>query len=159
MTRRALSDGVYQPPVDGPLGRGVAGHRLSPHTADWMVEAWGPDRLSCLVEALKALVEVFAEPGEGAASFVEALSVDAAPDAEVLVALFEEVIYLADVLAVVPVKFDLAETEGGGVAGRIEVVPATATEPVGPVPKAVSYHDLQVVQEGGAWRCRAVVDV
>jgi SHS2 domain-containing protein len=124
-----------------------------------MVEAWGPDRLSCLVEALKALVEIFAEPAEGAESSVKALSVDAAPDAEVLVALFEEVIYLADVLAVVPVRFDLAETEAGGVTGRIEVVPAAATEPVGPVPKAVSYHDLQVVQEGGVWSCRAVVDI
>jgi SHS2 domain-containing protein len=124
-----------------------------------MVEAWGPDRLSCLVEALKALVEVFAEPAEEAVASAEALSVDAAPDAEVLVALLEEVIYMADVLAVVPVRFDLAETEAGGVTGRIEVVPAAATEPVGPVPKAVSYHDLQVVQEGGVWSCRAVVDI
>jgi SHS2 domain-containing protein len=124
-----------------------------------MIEAWGPDRLSCLVDALKALVEVFAEPTEEAVPFASPLSVDAATDAEMLVALFEEVIYLADVFAVVPVRFELAESEDGGVNGRLEVVPATATEPVGPIPKAVSYHNLEMGEEGGVWRCRVVVDV
>jgi SHS2 domain-containing protein len=132
---------------------------MAPHTADCIIEAWGPDRISCFVEALRALVEVFAEPVDSAVAHALALSVKGISDEEVLVALLEEVIYVADVFAVVPVRFNLAETEGGGVAGDIEVVPAAAVEAVGPVPKAVSYHGLQIDNEGGTWRCRVVVDV
>jgi SHS2 domain-containing protein len=136
-----------------------AGHRLAPHTADCIIEAWGPDRTTCLVEALGALVGVFAEPDDTAVPHALALSVDGTSDAEVLVALLEEVIYLVDVFAVVPVRFNLAETEDGGVAGDVEVVPAAQVEVVGPVPKAVSYHSLQIGDERGTWRCRVVVDV
>jgi len=37
------------------------GFRLAPHTADSILEAWGPDRVTCLAEAVGALVSVFAE--------------------------------------------------------------------------------------------------
>jgi SHS2 domain-containing protein len=147
-------------PANGGNGvRRAAGHRLAPHTADCVIEAWGPDRISCLVEALRALVDVFAEPTDSPVTRTLAVLANEASDSQVLVALLEEVIYVIDVFAVVPVRFDLAETESGGVAGNIGVVPADQVETVGPVPKAVSYHGLQLDNEGGTWRCRVVVDV
>ena len=139
--------------------RRTAGHRLAPHTADCIIEAWGPDRISCLVEALTALIEVFAEPTDTPVTHTLVVSVNAASDSQVLVALLEEAIYVLDVFAAVPVQFDLTESEGGGVAGDIGVVPAAQIEAVGPVPKAVSYHGLRMGDEGGTWRCRVVVDV
>jgi SHS2 domain-containing protein len=147
------------PANEGNEVRRAPGHRLAPHTADCVIEAWGPDRISCLVEALKALVEVFAEPTDTPATLTLPVLTNEASDSQVLVGLLEEVIYVLDVFAVVPVRFDLAETEGGGVAGNIGVVPADQVEAVGPVPKAVSYHGLQIDNEGGTWRCRVVVDV
>ena len=73
--------------------------------------------------------------------------------------LFEEVIYALDVFSVVPVRFHLAETEDGGIAGDMEVVPADQVGLVGPVPKAVSYHELSMASDEGGWRCRVLVDV
>jgi protein archease len=40
-----------------------SGHRLVPHTADCIIETWGPDRAACLTEALLGLLEGFAEVG------------------------------------------------------------------------------------------------
>jgi len=135
------------------------GHRLLPHTADSVIEAWGPDRPACLVEAMEALVDIFAEPGDAAVTRTLPLSAEAGPSADALVSLLEEVIYVTEVLGVVPVRFHLADTEDGGVAGDMEVVDARQVELVGPVPKAVSYHGLDMAEHDGLWRCHVLVDV
>jgi SHS2 domain-containing protein len=137
----------------------AAGHRLVPHTADCIIEAWGPDRASCVCEALLGLVESFAAPGDVAASNVLPLSADAGGAEDALVSLLEDVIYGIDVFAVVPVRFHLAETEDGGLAGDMEVVEANGVELVGPVPKAVSYHGLSIQPAEGGWTCHVLVDV
>jgi SHS2 domain-containing protein len=142
-----------------PPGPQRQGHRIGPHTADAVIEAWGPDRLSCLTEAMLGLVQLFAEPADTATTRTVPVSAEAGPATDLLVSLLEEVIYVTDVLAVVPVRFHLAETEDGGVAGDIEVVEAKQAELVGPIPKAVSYHGLEMAEHDGTWRCRAVVDV
>ena len=139
----------------------VAGHRVVPHTADCIIEAWGPDRASCITGALTALVEGFAETGE--VSVTQALPLSAGPGGaeDELVSLLEDVICSVEVLSVVPVRFHLCETEDGGLAGDMEVVPAGETNPVGPVPKGVSYHELSMAEDEaeGGWRCRVLVDV
>jgi SHS2 domain-containing protein len=141
-------------------GHGAAvGHRLVPHTADCIIEAWGADRPSCLTEALYGLVEEFAEVPDAAASRLMPLATELRGAEDALVSLFEDVIYALDVLSVVPVRFHLAETEGGGVAGDMEVVPVDQAVLVGPVPKAVSYHDLSMIRREGGWWCHVLVDV
>ncbi len=136
-----------------------AGHRLVPHTADCIIEAWGPDRASCLAEALCALVDEFAEVPDPAAPQVLPLGTGPGTDESALVSLLEDVIYALDVFAVVPVRFHLTETEGGGVAGHMEVVPVDQVVVTGPVPKAVSFHELSMETHEGMWRCRVLVDV
>ncbi len=136
-----------------------AGHRLVPHTADSIIEAWGPDRCACLTEAMTALVALFAEPADGAVARAVPVAADPGAAVDILVALLEEVIYVTDVLGVVPIRFHLVETEDGGVAGDMEVVDSRQAVLVGPVPKAVSYHDLSMTQQDGRWTCHAVVDV
>lgn len=138
----------------------TAGHRVVPHTADVIVESWGPSRTSCLEQAALGLVGVFAEIPD--ASVAEPLVVQAvAPtDDEVLVLLLEEVLYQLEVLGVVPATLALEETEGGGVAGFAHVVPVAHVEEVGAVPKAVSRHELSIgVDDAGVWRARVVIDV
>jgi SHS2 domain-containing protein len=137
----------------------VAGHRSLPHGADWGIEAWGPDRASCLVEALLALVERFARLPDAPATSALPLAAQSSSDEDLLVSLIEDVIYTVDVLSVVPVRFHLSATEGGGVAGDMEVVPAGEVEIIGPVPKGVSYHGLSMVADPAGFRCRAVIDV
>jgi SHS2 domain-containing protein len=138
---------------------GEPGHRRLPHAADCLLEAWGPDRAACLTEALLALVETFAEVDDSVTAEVLPLATSASGAEDALVSLLEEVIYVVDALGVVPVRFHLAEAEDGGLAGDMEVVPASSVVLVGPVPKAVSYHALEIASFDGGWRCRALVDV
>lgn len=137
----------------------VAGHRLAPHMADCIIEAWGPDRASCLTEALYALVEEFAEVPDPSSTRVLALGTGPSGAEDALVSLLEDVIYALEVFSVVPVRFHLAESEEGGVAGDMEVVPIGQAVLVGPVPKAVSYHDLSMAGDDAGWRCHVLVDV
>lgn len=141
--------------ADGP----GSGHRLLPHTADRIIEAWGLNRSSCLVEALSGLIESFAEVPDAPTTRLVPLAAPAGRPEDALVSLMEEVIYVMEIFAVVPVRFHLAETEGGGAAGDMEVVAASEARFVGAVPKAVSYHKLSMVPFEGGWRCRVLVDV
>ncbi len=112
-----------------------------------------------MTEALLALVETFAEVHDPASTTVLPLSASETGPQDALVSLLEEVIDVVDALGVVPVRFHLAEAEGGGLAGDMEVVSARQVGLVGPVPKAVSYHALAIAPYEGGWRCRVLVDV
>jgi SHS2 domain-containing protein len=135
------------------------GFRLAPHTADCIIEAWGPDRVTCLAEAVGALVSMFADVGDAATTMTLPVVLESAPTPDLLVGLLEEVIYTVDVFGKVPVYVHLAEAEGGGVAGDLEVVEAAEVVLIGPVPKAISWHGLEIGEDGGTWRCRVVVNV
>lgn len=146
------------PPPRRPVSR-TRGHRLLPHTADAIIEAWGPDRVTCVTEALLGLVESFARVSPDAPTRLVPLGAPEGKPADVLVTLLEGVIYWVDVDATVPVRFHLADSEKGGVSGQMEVVDAEHVEVVGPVPKAVSYHDLSIRPTAGGWRCHVLIDV
>ncbi|HET6965977.1 MAG TPA: archease [Acidimicrobiales bacterium] len=129
------------------------------HTADCIIEGWGPDRAACAMEALSGLIEAFASVPEAPSTRVLPLAASAPSPEDQLVSLLEDVIYTVEVLSVVPIRFHLAETDDGGLAGDMEVVPLDAVTPTGPAPKAVSYHDLAVQQTGQGWRCHVLIDV
>lgn len=136
------------------------GHRLRPHTADLVVEAWGPTREACIAEAVLGLVDAFAVVPGNPVSTPVPIAFDRADDPELLVAVLEEVVYTCDVLGVVPVDVLLVPTEDGGLAGTFDVVPVEATETVGSVPKAVARSELHLGPDGhGRWHCRVTIDV
>lgn len=135
------------------------GHRLVPHTADVIVEAWGPSKVSCVTEALSALVEEFAEVPEPVTASVLPLAAEPDSAEGALIALFEEVLYALDVFSVVPVRFHLFETEEGGLAGDMEVVSLDHVEVVGPEPKGVSYHGVALAPDAQGWWCHVLIDV
>lgn len=149
------------PRTSGPAAaeNAAAGHRLLPHTADCIIEAWGPDSASCVTEALTGLVESFAEVPDTPAIRLVPLAAGAGAPEDDLVSLLEDVIYALEVFSVVPVRFHLAETESGGLAGDMEVVGVDQVEIIGPAPKAVSYHGLSIGPLHGGWRCHVLIDV
>ncbi len=137
----------------------IRGHRLVPHTADCIIEAWGPDRASCAAEALSGLVGSFAQVTDPSVAEEWPLGTKASEAGDALVSLLEDVIYAVEVLGVVPVRFHLREEGQGQISGDMEVVTSDRAEVVGPVPKAVSYHDLSMAAAPAGWRCRVLVDV
>jgi len=142
------------PPSERPGDRGF---RRTSGAVDCVIEAWGPDRVACLAEAVGGLVGLFTEVPDAAATTTLPVVLESAPAPDLLVTLLEEVIATVDVFGKVPAHVHLAEAEDGGVAGDLEVVDADTLHLTGPVPKSVSWHGLEFGETGGAWRCRVVV--
>jgi SHS2 domain-containing protein len=136
-----------------------SGHRLLPHTADVIVSAWAPTLEGCLAEAVRGLVSCFADVRTTPPQRMVAFSCDPGPDSELLVELLEEAIYLIDAQDVVPVQVAVARTGGGGLVGEFAVAARSDVALAGPVPKAVTRHDLRLEREDSMWRCEVVIDV
>lgn len=144
-----------------PAGKPPAGHRLATHTADVIIEAWGPQWHACLVEAVTALVESFADVTDLASSDAPdraPFRIDARQPEDQVVALLDEVIYRLDAENVVPVRVDLDDSDAG-LEGWFGVVPVQAITQIGPAPKAVALHGLVVERDDSGWSCRVLVDV
>jgi len=135
------------------------GHRLQPHAADVIVEAWGDTVASCLEQAVLGMVEAFADVGAGAP--IEDVPVDlAARDhGELLVTLLEEVIFLVEVSGRVPVAAHLELDDSGRLVGRFGTVAVGALDLTGAPPKGVSRSGLALEGAEDAWRAHVVVDV
>ena len=144
--------------MNGPVDTGT-GHRVLPHTADVIVEAWAPTRAGCLEALVRGVVDTFADVGTVTATREIPLEVGAARDEEVVVALFDDVCYLLDADGLVVVDVALEEEEDGNFDGTFFVAPVDAVVPTGAAPKGISRSDLQFGAHGTLWRARAIVDV
>jgi SHS2 domain-containing protein len=139
-------------------GQGAAGHRWVPDGNGRVIEAWGPDAATCLTEALVALVDGFAEVNDAPTAHILPVSVGEGPE-DALTSLVEEVIDTIRTFSVVPVRFHLAETEDGGFAGDMEVVPMRNAVLKQPIPTAVSFAGLSMGTDGSQWSCHVRVDL
>jgi SHS2 domain-containing protein len=133
------------------------GYRVLPHTADTRIEAWAPARAGCLEAAVCALVSTFADVTEMEAANSIEEEFDESTDKDLLVALLEQVIYLVEVVGVVPVTVDFVDD--GRLAGSFGVVPLEAAEICGPAPKAIALSDLAFEERDNEWRCLVTIDV
>lgn len=136
---------------------GGTGHRALPHTADLIVEAWAPSRTACLAEAVRALVDTFADVSTVEATERAPVDVAAGDDADIVVGLLEEVLYVLDVHDAVPVTVSVTESADGGLRGTLGLAPLARVSQTGPAPKGIAGTTLTA--EGAGWVCRATVDV
>ncbi|MBI2168000.1 MAG: archease [Actinobacteria bacterium] len=131
------------------------GHRAAPHTADTIIEAWGPTLGECLEEAVLGLVEGFADVAGAVPSERADLDLLGPDPDDLLVELLEQVIYLLDVHGAVVVRASVAADRA-----RFDTTPLAAVEVVGPEPKAVALSGLACAPDDeGTWRARATIDV
>ena len=138
-----------------------SGHRTVPHTADLRIEAWGPTRERCLVEAVRCLVASFADATGVHPLRTDRLDLPSGPDADVLVALLDEVVYRLDAEGELVLDTEITQTSDGGFTAWLTVGDAGQAVPVGAVPKAVSLHDLRFGADPrtGVWSCAVTIDV
>ncbi|MFP4635956.1 MAG: archease [Nitriliruptoraceae bacterium] len=137
---------------------GARGHRLAPHTADIVIEAWGGSVDACLEEAATALVTSCADVrGAGWARTAEVELTGS--DEQVLVDLLEEIIYRLDTDHGIPVRIRVRR-RGRAVQVAMWLTDRHRVEVTGPAPKGVAYSQLSLAEEApGHWRCRVTVDV
>ena len=141
-------------------GRRGSGHRSVPHTADLRIEAWGPTREDCIAQALRGLVESFAEVSGTGYERVTARHVTAGSDADLLAAAVEEVIYGLDTDGEIPATVEVSRAADDGIDLMLRVVDASAVEIVGAVPKAASLSGLSCAPAAPArWSCAVTVNV
>lgn len=137
----------------------LRGHRSLPHVADLRLEAWAPTKAECMSEAVRALAESVARAGEGRPTRSVSFEVAPGDEAGQLREVLDEVVFLLDAHGLLPVAAAAAETPGGGLLVSLAVCPVAELEVVGPAPKAVTSHRLQVEHHEAGWRCQVVVDV
>jgi len=134
-------------------------HRSLPHPSELVIEAWAQTPGDCFAEAVAALVENVADPGEGAPRRWRGFRLGPGSDAELLALLLDEAIFVMDTEGLVPCRTRVDEHADGWLAGAFGVVPVSKAAIGGPAPKATSYHELGFGPASGGWLARATIDV
>jgi SHS2 domain-containing protein len=143
-----------------PAGPLTSGHRGVPHTADLGIEAWADTREECVAEAVRALVNSFAEPGARSQRRAVKRHVAGETDADLVAAAIEEVIYGLDTRGEIPVAVAAHRAADGGIDLTLHVVDLDQVEITGAVPKAATLSGLRCArEESGRWSCAVTVDV
>ena len=131
-----------------------AGHRVVEHTADVRIESWGPTRDAALTEAVTALADSYAQWRPNASRVDAVVGLEAGSDDEMLVAVLDAAVFLADARGLVAVAVRVTTR-----AATFACLPVSAVEIVGAAPKGISWNDLVCARTADGWRCAATVDV
>ncbi len=139
----------------GPESR--RGHRLFPHTADVIIEAWGSDVLTCAEEAAQALIDicVSGDPETVAGSW--ASTFDVGP-VGLVQAVLEEVVFALDTSESAPVSAHVDRSVDSGITLRLGLASPESVHFTGAAPKAIVMMDPEPAGTDLV-RCRFIVDV
>jgi SHS2 domain-containing protein len=135
------------------------GHRVLPHTADVILEAWGPDFASCCEEAVAALADVYVDAGRADTVERRQVHLGAGSEESLLLEVLEEVIFTLDTADAVPVRAEVRVADDAGLDVVLSLAERRTVTPTGSVPKAVSRSELVVDSQATGVRCRFLVDV
>jgi SHS2 domain-containing protein len=129
------------------------------HTADVILEAWGPDLAACCEEAVAALASLYVDGAGSQEVARRSLHLAPGPDDEMLLDLIDEVIFTLDTADGVPVRAEISAAGDGGLDVEVVLADPATVEATGAVPKAVSRSELAVSARPGEVACRFLVDV
>jgi SHS2 domain-containing protein len=130
-----------------------------PHTADVILEAWGPDVASCFEEAVAALATVYVDAADAREIDRRQFHLGPGTDDVLLLDLLEAVIFTLDTADGVPVRAEAGAASDGGLDVDLAIADPASVVPTGAFPKAVSRSELAVSARPGRVRCRFLVDV
>jgi SHS2 domain-containing protein len=128
---------------------------LIDHTGDIGVLARAPTLEALFADCARAMFSVLAESPEPAPEGADEFPVPGAEPAEELRDFLSELLYRFSAERRMYVGFT---PSAGAVAAAWESYDAVR-HPLRTELKAVTYHQLEVVREGGAWRGRVIFDV
>jgi len=133
-------------------------YRWVDHTGELELEIEASSQRAVFEQAVTALGELLAERTEvdgGGATATFEVAVSAPDRATLLAEWLTELVYLVEAQGLIPERaerLDLSETGlEGTVVGRLTTPPHLV--------KAVTYHRLDMREEGDGWRARVVFDV
>jgi SHS2 domain-containing protein len=135
----------------------AVGHRQIEHTADLALEIWGPDEISVLCEAARAVVAIVTEHAKVQPTDERRIELETLDGADRLVRWLNEVLFLATVEKFLVCDADLLLGEGSLTAtlvGQADAGHLLRTEI-----KSATYHDLMLEHRDGGVLARVVMDV
>jgi SHS2 domain-containing protein len=132
------------------------GHRTLPHPADVILQSWAPTAEGCLAEAVRALVECFADTSRARPWKTHEFEIADGPWDERLVSVLEEVLFLVDARGKIPIAVRMAI---GGRSVSFELAGIDDVELVGSLPKGIARSGLEFGRVDDRWQARAIVDV
>jgi SHS2 domain-containing protein len=131
-----------------------------PHTADLRIEAWGPTREDCIAEAIRGVVESFADVSRAGHQHAMERHLTAGSDGDLLAEAVEEVIYALDAGGEIPVAVEVCRAADGGIDLALGAVNISTVEIIGAAPKAASLSGLACAPDAcGRWSCAVTIDV
>jgi SHS2 domain-containing protein len=143
----------------GDLAEDEAGHRLVRHDEDLTLEAWGRGRADCVAEAVRALMETFAEPGAAVPLRTLTWTFHPRCDDELLVDVLAEALCQVEDHDRLPVDLELVDGQSGTVLVRFAVVPVALVTRIAELPAAIVADGAELHRVCGGWRCRAAIEV
>ena len=138
-----------------------AGHRTAPHTADLRIEAWAGSCHECVAESLRGLIDSVADVRGADATRTAERELTGASPADLLAAAAEEVIYILDTAAHIPVSVQVRPVgSAAGIILTLNLASASDVEFISAVPKGVSFCGLTCEPDAaGRWSATMTVDV
>lgn len=108
---------------------------------------------------MRALAESFSDPAAAPAARDHTVRLPDDGDEDLLLALFDEVVYRLDTAGEIPVGLALDAEPGGVLRAVFRMADAAALPVTGAAPKAPTRHGLAVIRGADGWRCAVTVDV
>ncbi len=134
-------------------------YEVIPHTADTGIIAYGATLPELFEHAAFGMFDLMVDvAGLRADRDVPVVAAGDTPE-ELLVAWLGELLYLGEVHRLAFAAFTVDRLEEGGVQGAATGTPFDEVELRGPPIKAVTWHDLAVVEIPGGWWARVIFDV
>jgi SHS2 domain-containing protein len=145
------------PDIQNPPGEAAAGFEEVDHTADVALRLWAPDYKSLLVQAALGTASILTgRIPSGPLPVGKHMALEAFDRESLLVTFLGELAYFAEVDREIFLKFEFECVTDRRLVVLAEGlrVPALKT-----VIKAVTYHDLEIVETGRGLRATIVLDV
>lgn len=136
-------------------------HRILSHTADTGVEARAPGLAALVAELATGMFESMGSfrPGPDGTAIEIEVDVSARTPEDLVVDALSELLYESEVKDVFLFDFSAEPVSRLALRVRARGVPFTRVATTGPPIKAVTYHDVEVVEAPGSCRGRVYFDV
>ncbi len=129
------------------------------HTADVGFRAWGTSLSELFANAARAMMDIATDAAVSQCEMLE-VEISGADRESLLVNWLSEILYLFDAEVFAAAEFHVDEISDHRLRARLDGerrVPAR--HPWKLIVKAVTYHQLQVVERDGGWQATVFVDI
>jgi SHS2 domain-containing protein len=136
------------------------GYELVDHTADLGIRVWADDIKGLFEETARVFFDIITDLSKVEARLQREIAAEGAGLEELMVAWLNELLYLHEVEGLLLCDFSIAEIDKGTVTGvATGEVFDKARHSIKTEVKAVTYHQLEIKEQGGRWQAQVIFDI